>query len=177
MDHRSVRVSLCQARVPEALALAPTSVAVGAPWGRSLRLKSRPALAGRREAAPHALRHQRRRSFNHARLHQNQLTPHLHKPSRNYPAARSLPRAAPLAGAAAPGGHRTALPRGTPAGRPFATNQAPNRPLVAHRPLPYHPPAGLRRSPAGIAAGPPLPAPEGPHCETEALSEGLPAKW
>jgi hypothetical protein len=52
MDYRSVRVSLCQARVPEALALAPASVAVGAPWGRSLRLKSRPALAGRREAAP-----------------------------------------------------------------------------------------------------------------------------
>jgi hypothetical protein len=83
--------SLCQARVPETLALAPASVVVGAAWGRSLRLKSRPALAGRREAAPHALRQQRRRSFNPAWLRRNQLTPHLHKPSRNYPAARSLP--------------------------------------------------------------------------------------
>jgi hypothetical protein len=84
-------------------------------------------------------------------------------------------RSAPLAGAAAPGGHLTVVPRSTPAGRPFSTNQAPNRPLVAHRPLPYHPPAGLRRSTAGIAAGLPLPAP-GTTLQSQTSFRGPPCK-
>jgi hypothetical protein len=91
------------------------------------------------------------------------------------PARKPPPSCPPCRSSRSSGGHRRE-PRSAPADRPFFTNQAPNRTLEAHRTLPHPPSAGIRRSPAGIATGPPLAAPQGPHCKTEVLSEGLTAK-
>jgi hypothetical protein len=71
----------------------------------------------------------------------------------------SFPPSRPSPGTRSRGGHHRRPTVCPPLRRLLSPTEPQIQTLVGPRPLPYPPPAGIRRSPAGIAAEPPLPAP------------------
>jgi hypothetical protein len=121
----------------------------------------------RRHPPPLRLVHERSPWSQHLKT----CPPALLEPRRAAPLSAPAGSSPEVSSRRVPTGGATEHPRR----QPYPPTKPSNQARVSPRPPPHPPPAGLRRSPAEIAAGPPAGRPQGPHCKTKDLCEVLPA--